>query len=57
MAGSESSIGPVFIIGVPRSGTTLLVNLLGSHPLLAPIYETRFLISPWHFGQVRRSVS
>jgi len=28
---------------VPRSGTTLLVNMLGTHPLLAPIYETRFL--------------
>jgi hypothetical protein len=34
---------PMFIVGVPRSGTTLLVNLLGQHPLLAPIYETRFL--------------
>jgi Sulfotransferase family len=36
-------IGPTFVVGVPRSGTTLLVNLLGAHPLLAPIYETRFL--------------
>jgi hypothetical protein len=34
---------PVFIVGVPRSGTTLLVNLIGNHALLAPIYETRFL--------------
>lgn len=34
---------PVFIVGVGRSGTTLLVNLLGQHPLLAPIYETPFL--------------
>jgi Sulfotransferase family len=34
---------PLFIVGVPRSGTTLLVNLLGQHPLLAPLYETRFL--------------
>lgn len=33
----------MFIVGVPRSGTTLLVNLLGHHPVLAPIYETRFL--------------
>ena len=30
-------------MGVPRSGTTLLINLLGHHPMLAPIYETRFL--------------
>ena len=38
-----SSQNPAFIVGVPRSGTTLLVNLMGAHPLLAPIYETRFL--------------
>jgi hypothetical protein len=38
-----SSDNPAFIVGVPRSGTTLLVNLVGFHPLLAPIYETRFL--------------
>jgi hypothetical protein len=36
-------VKPTFIVGVPRSGTTLLVNLLGGHPLLAPIYETKFL--------------
>jgi hypothetical protein len=36
-------VKPTFIVGVPRSGTTLLVNLLGGHPLVAPIYETRFL--------------
>lgn len=36
-------VRPIFIVGVPRSGTTLLVNLLGGHPLLAPIYETKFL--------------
>jgi hypothetical protein len=34
---------PAFIVGAPRSGTTLLVNMVGAHPLLAPIYETRFL--------------
>ncbi len=34
---------PTFIVGVPRSGTTLLVNLIGNHPSFAPIYETRFL--------------
>lgn len=37
------SIAPAFIVGVPRSGTTILVHLMGTHPLLAPIYETRFL--------------
>ncbi|MGH7826963.1 MAG: sulfotransferase family protein [Candidatus Binatia bacterium] len=41
--GAWSDPVPSFIVGVPRSGTTLLVRLLGAHPLLAPIYETRFL--------------
>jgi len=26
---------PIFIVGVPRSGTTLLYHLLGQHPSLA----------------------
>jgi len=60
----DANWGPVFIVGVPRSGTTLLINLLATHTLLAPIYETRFLrnllficedISSWNqsmFGKV-----
>jgi hypothetical protein len=42
---NESGINfpPAFIVGVPRSGTTLLVNMAGGHPQLAPLYETRFL--------------
>jgi hypothetical protein len=43
MLQSTSPIDPIFIVGVGRSGTTLLVNLMGAHPLLAPIYETQFL--------------
>jgi hypothetical protein len=39
----RETLGPVFIVGVPRSGTTVLVNMLGMHPLIAPVYETRFL--------------
>lgn len=39
----NAPLDPAFIVGVPRSGTTLLVNLVGAHPLIAPIYETRFL--------------
>lgn len=39
----ETPVKPIFIFGVPRSGTTLLVNLIGMHPQLAPIFETRFL--------------
>jgi hypothetical protein len=33
---------PVFIVGSPRSGTTLLRNLLNRHPSLAICGETRF---------------
>ncbi len=38
-------IEPVFILGVPRSGTTLLRILLDSHPSIAAPPET-----PWIFG-------
>ena len=30
---------PIFIVGMPRSGTTLLERLLGNHPLVAPAGE------------------
>ncbi len=32
-----------FIVGVPRSGTTLLMNLVAGHPQIAPVYETGYL--------------
>ncbi len=35
---------PVFIGGAGRSGTTLAVDLLGTHPHLSPIYETDFVL-------------
>ncbi|MEE9162822.1 MAG: sulfotransferase, partial [Candidatus Neomarinimicrobiota bacterium] len=35
---------PVFIGGAGRSGTTLIVDMLGQHPRLSPIYETDFVI-------------
>jgi hypothetical protein len=43
MVNRNNGLGPMFIVGVGRSGTTLLVNLLGYHPLIAPVYETSFL--------------
>lgn len=39
---------PVFIGGAGRSGTTLLVDMLGLHPHLSPIYETDFVIDLLH---------
>jgi hypothetical protein len=41
---------PIFIGGAGRSGTTLVVDLLGTHPRLSPIYETDFV------GQLLRTV-
>ncbi len=35
---------PVFIGGAGRSGTTLIVDMLGLHPRISPIYETDFVI-------------
>jgi len=40
---AESTAARGFIVGAPRSGTTLLMNLVAGHPEIAPIYETGFL--------------
>ncbi|WP_404454406.1 sulfotransferase [Virgibacillus necropolis] len=34
---------PMFIGGAERSGTTLLVDLLGLHSNISPVYETDFV--------------
>jgi hypothetical protein len=39
---SEST--PIFVGGAGRSGTTLVVDLLGLHPRISPVYETDFVI-------------
>ncbi|GGK55814.1 sulfotransferase [Planomonospora parontospora subsp. parontospora] len=45
---------PVFVIGCPRSGTTMLQLMLHAHPRIAVPPETRFMISAYqrrlHFG-------
>ena len=38
-----------FIVGSPRSGTTVLAQLLGRHPEVAQLYEPYFLWE-WHTG-------
>jgi len=38
----SSSIRPVFIVGCPRSGTTLLQSLLAANPKIASFPETKF---------------
>ncbi len=35
---------PLFIGGAGRSGTTLAVDLLGTHEVLSPVYETDFVL-------------
>ncbi len=41
-AGCESSV-PVFIVGMPRSGTTLIEQILASHPRVHGAGESKFL--------------
>ena len=36
------SSSPIFVVGVPRSGTTLLAAMLGAHPRLVCGPETYF---------------
>ncbi|HYJ77354.1 MAG TPA: sulfotransferase, partial [Actinomycetes bacterium] len=42
-----SSDRPVFVVGCPRSGTTLLSLMIHAHPRIAMPPESRFLISTW----------
>ena len=49
---------PLFVMGCPRSGTTLLRAILDNHPELAMPVETDFVLPLWHdrprFGDLRR---
>jgi len=44
MSTAESSTSPyVFVVGCPRSGTTLLQRMLDAHPMLAVANDTHFI--------------
>ena len=43
-AGTGSEGSPIFIVGFPRSGTTLLEQMLDAHPLLQSMDEQPFLL-------------
>lgn len=52
----EASVGPrlVFVLGAPRSGTTLLMRLLNAHPQVAGRAETHLLPPLAHLGYFDR---
>jgi LPS sulfotransferase NodH len=43
----EPGLAPVFLVGCPRSGTTLLQRLLDAHPQVAIAPETHFIRRFW----------
>jgi tetratricopeptide (TPR) repeat protein len=43
-AGNDMEGSPIFIVGFPRSGTTLLEQMLDAHPLLQSMDEQPFLL-------------
>lgn len=44
---AQRSDRPIFVVGCPRSGTTLLSLMIHAHPRLAMPPESRFLLTTW----------
>ena len=47
MTDAVASPHPVFLVGSPRSGTTLLQSMLGAHPEVLTLPETIFFKGAW----------
>src|SRR3954454_2034225 len=47
-ATAQTSAAPIFVVGFPRSGTTLTQSLIGAHPRIAAPPEMRY------FGRIVR---
>ena len=45
---SSSQYEPIFIVGMPRSGTSLVEQVLSAHPLVAPAGETNIVARAVH---------
>ena len=43
-----TNTSPIFVIGAPRSGTTLTANILGRHPNIFMPGETHFFDDIYH---------
>src|SRR4051812_43294899 len=66
-ATAQTSAAPIFVVGFPRSGTTLTQSLIGAHPQIAAPpemhYFSRVVLHRWHWGdlsddaEVRRVVA
>lgn len=50
----NAAIGQVFLVGCPRSGTTLLQRLLSTHPDIVSLPETHFLQRLLRYGDRHR---
>jgi len=49
---SDSLHAPIFIVGAPRTGTSILGRIMSSHPALSYSNEPRFV---WRYGNDRKS--
>ena len=45
---TKGGVNAIFVVGCPRSGTTLLANILGSHSELVNGDESLFLLDHWN---------